>query len=114
MKIILYAPFILAASLGAQTAPSVPNKPPIQQVPPRNAPALTELEATKLELYGAQNVLLRNQEQELKAKFNALIQAINTNHPGYMFNMQNGTLMPIPTPPKAEETKPFAPPEVKK
>lgn len=121
MKLILYAPFILAASLGAQVKsdikPSTPNKPPFNTGPGAPQAALTELEATKLELYGTQNVLLRQQEQELKTKFDRLIRQINIDHPGYIFNQQTGTLVAIPAQPplpKVEEVKPPAPPEVKK
>ena|SRR6267154_4042283 len=102
-------PLILSANLYAQTG--VLQKPPIQQSTPPVA-SLTELEQTKLELYSTQNLVLRQQEQELRAKFDKLIAGINISHPGYQFNQQTGQLQPVPAQPqvKPEEKKP----EVKK
>ena len=85
---------LLALTAGAQT----PQKPPIMPATPPVA-SLTELESTKLELLSTQNLLLRRQEDDLRAKFNALVEAINQNHPGYVLNQQTGQLQPIPAPP---------------
>lgn len=94
-------------------APALPSKSPIDlsQSGKPNQPALpggqlTELEDTKLQLEGTQNLLLRKEEQELQVKHQQTIQAINRAHPGFLYNQQTGTLVPVPAQPKTEEVKP--------
>jgi hypothetical protein len=99
MKLKYLVPFILGSSLLAQTG--TPTKSPIQPSSPAVA-ALSELEQTKLELYSTQNLLLRKQEDDLRAKYNQLVIDINAAHPGYQFNQQTGQLQPVP---KAPEVK---------
>lgn len=95
MKSLYFMPLVLSAALSAQTPSGIPSQPkaPAQ----KTVPALTELEATKLKLLITQNMLLRQQEQELQAQYQAEVKLINDSHPGFAFNEQTQSLVPIPT-----------------
>ena len=83
--------------------PHVPTKavPP----PPAAAAAPTELEKTQLENIQLRMMLLQDEEnslpqrkQQLQVQYGALIQQIQAEHPGFVWNPQTGGLVPAPKP----------------
>lgn len=92
-----------------------PPAPPAAPAPAPAPPAPTELERTQLENLQLRMALIQDEENslpqrrnEIQQKYSVLIQQIQHEHPGYVWNPQAGTLVKAPEPPKppAPKTEP--------
>ena len=79
-------------------------KPPAPSAAPAQAQT-TELEKTQLENIQLRMMLLEDEErsiperkQQLQTQYGALIQQIQREHPGFVWNPQTATLIPVPKP----------------
>jgi hypothetical protein len=105
--------FLHSQAPAAKHAPLVTPKPSEIAAPKPAAP--TELERTKLENIQLRMALLQQEEmslpqrrQELQVQYGEIIQAIERENPGYVWNPQTGSLVPkpIPAPAPKPEKKP--------
>lgn len=79
-------------------------KPP--GAPVREAmPQLSELERAKLENLQLKFQLLNAQQQQLQAAYSGLVQQIQAEHPGFVWDAGASTLRPVPKPGKPEPVK---------
>jgi len=103
------APLVKTALPPEQPAPPAAKAAPVREA----LPELTEAEKMKLENLQLKAALLARQERdtienqhpelvqaekELQAQYNALIQQIVAEHPGYVWNPTTNSLIPAPPP----------------
>lgn len=59
-------------------------------------PQLTETQRLQVENLQLKNTLLQRQMAEIQAEFSALVEAIDKEHPGWLYNPQAGQFVPKP------------------
>lgn len=95
-KLVTVQVFCALTMFGQNVPPNHPvPKPPVHEGPP--APPFTQLE----------NVVAKDIQQkqiELQQEINDFMAEVRTAHPGFFFS--NGSLEPIPAPPKAADKPP--------
>lgn len=111
--LLVAAGFLVGAALLLAQSPASPAAAPAQHAPAPAAPQPTQLEKTQLENIQLKMMLLDDEErslaprrQQLQQQYGALVEQIQSEHPGYLWNPQTAALVPAP--------KPAAKPEVKK
>lgn len=95
---------VLSLPMLAQQAPRPVQLPtsaqPKTAEAPKPAPVLTLLEKVKLENLQLKFYLLQQQQTDLQNQYQALVQGIVAEHPGFTWNPQTSSLQPIPAPEK--------------
>ena len=93
-----------AALSAAQPAAPTPSALPAGKPVPA-PPAATELEKTQLENIQLRMMLLEDEErslperkQQLQTQYGALVERIQAEHPGFVWNPQTGSLVAAPKP----------------
>lgn len=81
----------------AQESAATPSPKPTPSSPQAATP--TELQKVKLENLQLKASLLQQQQMQLAAEYNALVQQIVAEHPGYIWNPQTANLMKAPEQP---------------
>lgn len=75
-----------------QKAPAA--KPPTATLPP----VLTEVQKLKLENIQLKFSVIQSQQQQLQTEYQALVQQLLAEHPGYRWDAQTQSLVAVPTP----------------
>lgn len=63
-------------------------------------PALSQAEAMHIENIQLKMTILRQQEMQLQQEYEAIIEAVQKEHPGYTLNRQTNQLVALPKPEK--------------
>ena len=76
--------------------PAKPAAKPEPQAPP---PTMTHEESLELENLQLKFSIAQTQQQSLQSQYQAFVQGLNAEHPGFSFNVQTGQFIAVPKSP---------------